>query len=174
MTQYIPGRWFQIVFIFIPIWGNDQNWLIYFSDGSVQPPIRYYFTPWFAGLFEVFYCKFPLISDTLVIRWPFNRDSVDAFKEILVHSGQQSAGPTGFAWFGFEWFESCNECLGWFPFFCVFFFVGCRFAEIWCCHVFVCLAEKDRWWDDELSNSATWEGIFGEAPQQRPCWKKIH
>ena len=64
MTQYIPGRWFQIVFIFIPIWGNDQNWLIYFSDGSVQPPIRYYFTPWFAGLFEVFYCKFPLISDT--------------------------------------------------------------------------------------------------------------
>lgn len=66
------------MFILIPIWGNDQNWLIYFSDGSVQPPIRYYFTPWFAGLFEVFYCKFPLISDTLVIRWPFNREIRDA------------------------------------------------------------------------------------------------
>ena len=26
----IPGWWFQTFFIFIPIWGNDPNWLIFF------------------------------------------------------------------------------------------------------------------------------------------------
>ena len=26
----IPGWWFQAFFIFIPIWGNDPNWLIFF------------------------------------------------------------------------------------------------------------------------------------------------
>ena len=40
---YITRWWFQICFMFIPIWGNDGNdsiWLI-FSDGLVQPPTRY-------------------------------------------------------------------------------------------------------------------------------------
>ncbi len=30
--------WFQISFIFIPIWGNDPIWRACFSDGLVQPP----------------------------------------------------------------------------------------------------------------------------------------
>lgn len=52
-------------------------------------------------------------------------------------------------------------------FLCFFLLLSfCRDLVLPC---FFCLAEKDRWWDDELSNSATWEGIFGEAPQQRPC-----
>ena len=55
------GWWFQIFFIFIPIWGNDSIWRAYFSDGLVQPPTRkqfvfgkfpssfqiYGFTSWF-------------------------------------------------------------------------------------------------------------------------------
>ncbi len=33
------GWWFQIFFIFIPIWGNDPIWRAYFSDG-LKPPTR--------------------------------------------------------------------------------------------------------------------------------------
>ena len=32
--------WFQIFFIFTPIWGNDPIWRAYFSNGLVQPPTR--------------------------------------------------------------------------------------------------------------------------------------
>ena len=32
--------WFQISFIFTPIWGNDPIWRAYFSGGLVQPPTR--------------------------------------------------------------------------------------------------------------------------------------
>ena len=28
-----PGWWFQILFMFIPIWGNDPIWLIFFQMG---------------------------------------------------------------------------------------------------------------------------------------------
>ena len=31
-----PGWWFQIVFIFTPIWGRFPIWRSYFSDGLVQ------------------------------------------------------------------------------------------------------------------------------------------
>ena len=32
--------WFQIFFIFTPIWGNDPFWLIFFSNG-LKPPTSY-------------------------------------------------------------------------------------------------------------------------------------
>ena len=35
-TSY-TGWWFQIFFIFIPTWGNDPIWLIFFSNG-LKPP----------------------------------------------------------------------------------------------------------------------------------------
>ena len=34
------GWWFQILFIFTPICGNDPIWRAYFSNGLVQPPTR--------------------------------------------------------------------------------------------------------------------------------------
>ena len=38
----LEGRWwFQIIFIFTPIWGRFPIWRAYFSDGLVQPPTRY-------------------------------------------------------------------------------------------------------------------------------------
>ena len=36
----ITGWWFQISFMFTPIWGNHPIWRAYFSDGLVQPPPR--------------------------------------------------------------------------------------------------------------------------------------
>ena len=38
---YIPSWWFQIFFMFTPIWGRFPIWWAYFSTGLVQPPTRY-------------------------------------------------------------------------------------------------------------------------------------
>ena len=35
------GGWFQIFFIFTPIWGRFPIWRSYFSKGLVQPPTRW-------------------------------------------------------------------------------------------------------------------------------------
>ena len=35
---YVSGWWFQIFFLFIPIWGRFPFWLAYFSDGLKPPP----------------------------------------------------------------------------------------------------------------------------------------
>ena len=43
VSSMMTGWWFQIFFIFIPIWGNDPIWRAYFSDGLVQPPTRWHF-----------------------------------------------------------------------------------------------------------------------------------
>ena len=46
--QEKTGWWFQIFFIFTPIWGRFPFWRAYFSDGLVQPPTRkrvIFFTP---------------------------------------------------------------------------------------------------------------------------------
>ena len=37
------GWWFQIFFIFTPIWGRFPIWRAYFSNGLVQPPTRMVF-----------------------------------------------------------------------------------------------------------------------------------
>ena len=42
-TWYISaGWWFQICFIFTPIWGRFPIWRAYFSIGLVQPPTSIY------------------------------------------------------------------------------------------------------------------------------------
>ena len=38
--EAIPGWWFQIFFIFTPIWGEDSQFDSYFSNG-LKPPTRY-------------------------------------------------------------------------------------------------------------------------------------
>ena len=35
---YITGWWFQLLFMFIPVWGNHPIWWAYVSIGLVQPP----------------------------------------------------------------------------------------------------------------------------------------
>ena len=37
LARSFSTRWFQISFIFIPIWGNDPIWRAYFSDGLKLP-----------------------------------------------------------------------------------------------------------------------------------------
>ena len=38
---HCTGWWFQICFIFIPIWGNDPVWRAYFSDGWFNHQLVY-------------------------------------------------------------------------------------------------------------------------------------
>ncbi len=41
LFESFSGWWFQIFFIFIPIWGNDPIWRAYFSDG-LKPPTSFW------------------------------------------------------------------------------------------------------------------------------------
>ncbi len=41
----LPRWWFQTTFIFTPSWGNHPIWRAYFSNGLVQPPTSYQWTP---------------------------------------------------------------------------------------------------------------------------------
>ena len=44
LIQKITGWWFQIVFMFTPIWGNDPIWLIFFKRVETTNQIRRFFS----------------------------------------------------------------------------------------------------------------------------------
>ncbi len=59
------GWWFQIFFIFTPIWGNDPIWLIFFK-WVVQPPTR----KRMASIFLPRYIVSPQVSGTFPFKNP--------------------------------------------------------------------------------------------------------
>ena len=62
-SRIFPRWWFQAFFIFAPIWGNDQFWLIFFRwvettnqlvdrHYSLKPPFEPGKNPWLVGLYR--------------------------------------------------------------------------------------------------------------------------
>ena len=52
----LAGWWFQLFFMFIPLWGNDPFWRAYFSDG-LKPRTSWVYWEGDVFLFSILFCR---------------------------------------------------------------------------------------------------------------------